>query len=263
MSSLRYPQDWIRKKQQKEKISVVTCYEYLPAKWISRTGIDAILVGDSLGMVVQGHTSTLPVKVEEMIYHARLVRKGAPEKFMIVDMPFGSYQASIREGLKNAFRIIKDTFCNALKFEGADSQTLKIIEKLVKAGFPVMGHIGFTPQSYLNLGGFRIQGKEETAGKVLLEQAKALENAGCFAIVLELVEKHVAGEITEAVSVPTIGIGSGKNTDGQVLVLYDLLGMDPDFTPKHAKKYADFASSGIKALQEFDEEVKNRKFPEV
>jgi len=261
VKNLQYPHDWIERKKQKELISVVTCYDFLMAKWISKTEIDAILVGDSLGMVVQGNSSTLPVQLEEIIYHTKIVRRGAPNKFLIADMPYGSYQSDISEGLKNSFRVIKETHCQALKFEGADDSTIKVIDSLVKSGFPVMGHIGLTPQSYMMMGGYRIQGKEEKQKQMLLEQAKKLEDAGCFAIVLELVEKNLAKEISEILTIPTIGIGSGNSTDGQVLVIYDLLGMDPDFTPKHAKKYANFSELGILALQEYDREVKARKFP--
>ena len=261
VKNLQYPQDWIERKKQKELISVVTCYDFLVAKWISKTDIDAILVGDSLGMVVQGNNSTLPVKLEDIIYHTKIVRRGAPNKFLIADMPYGSYQSDLSEGLRNSFRVIKETNCQALKFEGADDSTLKVIDSLVKSGFPVMGHIGLTPQSFMMMGGFRIQGKEEKQKQILLEQAKKLEDVGCFAIVLELVEKELAKEISLRLTIPTIGIGSGNQTDGQVLVIYDLLGMDPDFTPKHAKKYTNFAELDIRALQDYDKEVKNRIFP--
>ncbi|MCS7206068.1 MAG: 3-methyl-2-oxobutanoate hydroxymethyltransferase [Leptospiraceae bacterium] len=259
--NLKYPSDWIRKKKEKELISVVTCYDFTMAKWISRTPIDAVLVGDSLGMVVQGNSSTLPVRLEEIIYHTKLVRRGAPEKFLIADMPLGSYQTSIQEGLRNSFKVIKETQCQALKFEGADKSTLKLIKKLVQSGLPVMGHIGLTPQSYLNFGGYKIQGRDDKQKEKLIQQAKALEEVGCFSIVLELTEEEVAKEITQLLEIPTIGIGSGNQTDGQVLVIHDLLGMDPDFTPKHAKRYANFAEMGIQSLIQFDHEVKSRKFP--
>lgn len=259
--NLQYPHHWIERKKQKKLISVITCYDFMMAKWISKTDIDAVLVGDSLGMVIQGNPSTLPVKIEEIIYHTKIVRKGVPDKFLIADMPFGSYQCEMGDALKNCFTVIKETQCQALKFEGSDETTLKIIERIVKAGFPVMGHIGLTPQSFMMMGGYRIQGKEEEKKKLLLEQAKKLEEVGCFAIVLELVEKELAKKITEELNIPTIGIGSGNGTDGQVLVIQDLLGMDPDFTPKHVKKYADFAAIGIKALQDYDREVKEQKFP--
>ncbi|GIX40501.1 MAG: 3-methyl-2-oxobutanoate hydroxymethyltransferase [Leptospiraceae bacterium] len=261
VKSLKYPQDWIERKKQKQLISIITCYDYMMAKWIARTEIDAILVGDSLGMVIQGNQSTLPVQIDDIIYHTKIVRKGAPDKFLIADMPFGSYQSDITEGLKNSFRIIKETNCQALKFEGADQHTLQIIERIVKSGFPVMGHIGLTPQSFMMMGGFRIQGKEEKQKQILLEQAKKLESVGCFSIVLELVEKELAKEISKNLTIPTIGIGSGNETDGQVLVIQDLLGMDPDFIPKHAKVYANFSALGIEALRNYDIEVKQKKFP--
>ncbi len=260
---LQYPQDWIHRKKDNAKISVITCYDYLMAKWVSRTEIDAILVGDSLGMVIQGNPSTLPVSLEEIIYHVKIVKRGAPNKFMIADMPFGSYQISREEALRNSFRIIKETHADALKFEGADRDTLKIIAKLVSSGIPVMGHIGLTPQSYMNFGGYKIQGKEELQKKQLIQSAKKLEEAGCFSIVLELVEPELAKEIATSVSIPTIGIGSGRHTDGQVLVITDLLGMDPDFIPRHARKFADLANIGIQAIQLYDKDVKSNMFPDM
>jgi len=180
VTNLQYPQDWIERKKQKELISVVTCYDFLVAKWISKTDIDAILVGDSLGMVVQGNNSTLPVKLEDIIYHTKIVRRGAPNKFLIADMPYGSYQSDLSEGLRNSFRVIKETNCQALKFEGADDSTLKVIDSLVKSGFPVMGHIGLTPQSFMMMRGFRIQGKEEKQKQILLEQAKKIRRCRMF-----------------------------------------------------------------------------------
>lgn len=261
LNKLQYPKDWIERKKENIPISVVTCYDYAMAKWISRTEIDAVLVGDSLGMVFQGNVSTLPVLIEDIVYHTKIVRRGIPEKFLIADMPFGSYQSSLRDALNNSFKVIKKTNCQALKFEGADDFTLKLISRLIRSGVPVMGHIGLTPQSFMNFGGYKIQGKKEQEKKILIEQAKRLEEVGCFSIVLELVTSDLAKEITNSVGVPTIGIGSGKNTDGQVLVIYDLLGMDPDFIPKHAKRYANFSEIGIEALKKYDLEVKQKLFP--
>lgn len=261
LKRFQYPQEWIERKKQKIPISVVTCYDFMMAKWISRTEIDAILVGDSLGMVFQGNSSTLPVTVDDIIYHTKIVRRGAPDFFIIADMPFGSYQASKEKALMNSFRVIKETNCQALKFEGSDDFTLDVIDQLVRSGIPVMGHIGLTPQSFMNFGGYKIQGKKEEQKKVLLEQAHKLQNVGCFSIVLELVHSELASKITKEIQIPTIGIGSGNGTDGQVLVIYDLFGMDPDFTPKHAKRYANFSEIGIDCLRKYDYEVKQKLFP--
>ncbi|MFN3603730.1 MAG: 3-methyl-2-oxobutanoate hydroxymethyltransferase [Leptonema sp. (in: bacteria)] len=263
IKKLKYPENWIERKNQNQPISVVTCYDYMMAKWISKTEIDAILVGDSLGMVFQGNSSTLPVTVEQIIYHTKIVRRGAPNIFLIADMPFGSYQSSKKDALKNSFQIIKESECQGLKFEGADDFTLKVISQLIRSGIPVMGHIGLTPQSFMNFGGYKIQGKKEKEKQILLQQAKRLEEVGCFALVLELVSPDLAKEITDQVSIPTIGIGSGKDTNGQVLVIYDLLGMDPDFIPKHAKKFANFSELGIEALKKYDLEIKQKSFPKI
>lgn len=197
IKKFKYPQDWIERKKQNAPISVITCYDFMMAKWISRTDIDAILVGDSLGMVFQGNPSTLPVTVENIIYHTKIVRRGAPDFFIIADMPFGSYQSSKKKALQNSFKIIKETNCQALKFEGSDDFTLEVIERLIRSGVPVMGHIGLTPQNFMNFGGYKIQGKKEEEKKILLEQAQKLEDIGCFSIVLELVHSEVAEEITK------------------------------------------------------------------
>ncbi|EHQ06198.1 3-methyl-2-oxobutanoate hydroxymethyltransferase [Leptonema illini] len=258
---LRFPKDWIERKQQKEKISVLTCYDATSAVLVERAGVDAILVGDTMGMVLQGHSSTMPVKLDHIIYHGQCVRRGAPGTFLIVDMPFGTYHASVEQGVNNAMRLIQETEAQAVKLEGADEDTLKIIRKIVAGGAPVMGHIGFTPQSYLSLGGFRIQGKSNDAADALIEQAKALQSAGCFSIVLELMPTDVSRRISEAVQIPTIGIGAGIHCDGQVQVFQDLLGLLPDFAPKHARKYDQAAERWITAIGQYDNDVKSGSFP--
>lgn len=258
---LRFPKDWIERKQQKEKISVLTCYDATSAVLVERAGVDAILVGDSMGMVIQGQKSTVPVLLEHIIYHGQCVRRGAPNTFLIVDLPFGTYHSSIEQGVSNAMQLLQQTEAQAVKLEGADEDTLKIIRKLVSGGAPVMGHIGFTPQSYLSLGGFRVQGKSADAADALIEEAKALQEAGCFSIVLELMPTDVSRRISEAIQIPTIGIGAGIHCDGQVQVFQDLLGLLPDFTPKHARKYDQAAERWITAFSQFDSDVKSGSFP--
>ena len=264
---LKYPSHWISRKRenltdaQKSKISVLTCYDATSAVLVERGGVDAILVGDSLGMVVQGRSSTVPVTLEQMIYHGQMVRRGAPDTFLIVDMPFGSYHASVTDGVRCGTELFQKTEAQAVKLEGADKDSLAIIEKLVGAGAPVMGHIGFTPQSYLSLGGFRVQGRSDEAADNLISQAKKLQQAGCFAVVLELLPAELAKRITESVDIVTIGIGAGIHCDGQVQVFHDLLGLLPDFSPKHAKKYDETAGRWIAAIQSYHDDVKNGRFP--
>jgi len=258
---LKYPADWISRKKEGTPLSVITAYDATMAKLAALSSVDALLVGDSLGMAVQGNRSTLPVTMDEMIYHTKLVRRGAPDSFIIGDLPSGSYQTSEETGLRNAFRFMKEAGASAVKAEGSDVNTLRIIERLVKSGVPVMGHIGLLPQSYLNLGGYKIQGRSELDSKRLLEAARELESAGVFSMVLEYIVTDVAKEITDTISVPTIGIGSGIHTSGQVLVWNDALGMDPDFKGKHARRFADLDKTIIEALNRFNSEVKSRIFP--
>lgn len=259
---LRYPVHWKKKKEEGKPITVITAYDAAFAKLISRTPLDAILVGDTLGMVVQGEKSTHPVTVEDIIYHTKMVRRGAPETFIISDMPFGSYQTSVEDGVRNAFRIMKESGATAVKLEGATPHTLEIIKRLVSAGIPVMGHVGLTPQSFLNTGGFRVQGKTDESSSRIMEDSRMLEDAGCFSIVLELTPTALSQQITEALSIPTIGIGAGPKCSGQVMVLYDMLGMDPDFLPRHAKRYANFAADIHSALTLYHNEVTEGSFPD-
>ncbi len=259
---LKYPADWIQRRENGPPISVVTAYDATMARWASASSVDAILVGDSLGMVVQGRRSTMGVTLDEMIYHARLVRRGAPDRFIIADLPFGSFQASIENGVNSAFRMMKEAESDAVKMEGADPDTLEIIRKLTESGVPVMGHLGFTPQSVLQKGGFRVQGRSPDQGESLVNQAQLLEEAGCFGLVLELVVGTVARDITESIAIPTIGIGAGPDTTGQVLVMHDLLGLDSNFHPRFVKRFADLSGAIQSALNAFHQEVQAGTFPD-
>lgn len=252
--------DFAKKKTSGEKISVVTCYDNAFARLVARTSIDAILVGDSLGNVVQGNPNTLSVTLDDMVYHARAVRRGAPQAFIVVDLPFMSYQASVEDALRSAGRIIKESGADAVKLEGGEF-VVPQVKALTSSGIPVMGHLGFTPQSLLSLGGYRVQGKTGEAAQKMIADAKALEQAGVFAIVLEMVPAALAKEISASLAVPTIGIGAGAGADGQVLVLTDLLGLDPDFTPRFVRKYAELSGTVLTALEQYAADVRDGKFP--
>lgn len=252
--------DFVKKKAAGEKITVVTCYDYAFARLIARTSLDAILVGDSLGNVVQGNPNTLAVTVDDMIYHARMVRRGAPQAFIVVDMPFMSYQTGVADALRNAGRIIKETGADAVKLEGGEN-IVPQIRALVESGIPVMGHLGLTPQSVLAFGGYKVQGKSDTASAKILGDAKAIEAAGVFGLVLEMVPVALGEKISQALTVPTIGIGAGDKADGQVLVLNDLLGLDPDFAPRFVRKYADLSGQVLGALENYAADVRQGKFP--
>ncbi|HHG75434.1 MAG TPA: 3-methyl-2-oxobutanoate hydroxymethyltransferase [Persephonella sp.] len=252
--------DFLEAKKEGRKITMVSTYEYWSAKICEEAGIDCILVGDSVGMVIQGLETTLPVTVDQMIYHAKAVRRGAPETFVIVDMPFMSYQISPEDALKNAGKIMKETGANAVKIEGGE-EVIPIIHKLISSGIPVMGHLGLTPQSVHALGGYRVQGKTQQQQKKIINDSKALEQAGVFSIVLEAVPSDLAREITEFVDVPTIGIGAGRYTDGQVLVFHDMMGFF-DRSPKFVKRYVEGKDLFTQALRQFSQEVQEGKFPE-
>jgi len=258
---LKYPRDWINGKAEGRKISVITAYDAAFAKLAARAGVDAILIGDSVGTTLQGNSSTLPVTLDEMIYHCRMVRRGAPDSFLIGDMPFGSYQTDQKTGVESAVRLMKEGFCDAVKLEGAEKETLAIIKILTAAGVPVMGHIGLTPQSYLKLGGYRVQGRTESESAQLTEDALQLERAGCFSMVMELIVAGCAKTITDQIHVPSIGIGSGNGTTGQVLVMHDMLGLNPDFQAKHAKLYANIGQAVIDAFASYHQEVLQGSFP--
>jgi len=252
--------DFIRAKEEGNKITMISTYEYWSARICEEAGVDCILVGDSVGMVIQGLDTTLPVTLEDMIYHGKAVRRGAPDTFIVVDMPFMSYQASVEDAVRNAGRIMKETGANGVKIEGGE-EVAHTVQKLVSVGIPVMGHLGLTPQSVHALGGYRVQGRTEEQQKKLIKDAKILEQAGVFGIVLEAVPSSLAKEITEFVEVPTIGIGAGNYTDGQVLVFHDLLGFF-DKSPKFVKRYMEGKKEFLKALSMFMQEVKEDKFPE-
>jgi len=247
-------------KKEKEPISMITCYDYSFARIINQTEIDAILVGDSLGMVIAGESNTLSVTLDQIIYHTTIVRRGAPAKFIVADLPYLTYHLSISDTINNAGRIIKESGAQAIKLEGGQ-YFAKTVKSLVEASVPVMGHLGLTPQSIHKLGGYNVQGKQEEQRKIIIEDAKILEEAGVFALVLEMVPEDLAKEISSELSIPTIGIGAGRFCDGQVLVLNDLLGLDERFNPKFLKKYANFSNDAKKALNQYSQEVRERKFP--
>ncbi len=250
---------FLEKKQKGEKITVLTAYDYLTAKIVDSAGVDAILVGDSLGMVVLGYPSTVPVTLEEMIHHTKAVVRGRKRAMVIMDMPFLSYQTGIRDAVLNAGRALKETLCDAVKVEGGVEQ-FETIKALVNSGIPVMGHIGLQPQKINVYGSYEVRGKGKEREK-LIEDAKAVEEAGAFAVVLEKIPSELAKEITETLSIPTIGIGAGKYCDGQVLVTHDLLGLFEDFKPKFVKRYAELGKTAREAVKTFIEEVKEGKFP--
>lgn len=244
----------------KQPIVLITAYDAPFARIANEAGVDAILVGDSLANNVLGYTDTLPATMEDMIRHTQAVRRGAPNAFIIADMPFLSYQCSEDEAVRNAGRFLKEAGANAVKLEGG-SVFAPLIKRLVDSGIPVMGHLGLTPQSVNVFGGYRVQGKDEKSAEKLLKDAKALEQAGVFSIVLEMVVEEVAQKITESVNVPTIGIGSGRFCDGQVLVLHDLLGLNPTFLPKFAKRYTNLYEISVKAIAQYVDDVRRKIFP--
>lgn len=248
------------KKERGEPITMLTAYDYPTALLVDRAGIDVILVGDSLAMVVLGHDNTLAVTMDEMIHHCKAVSKGARSPFLVGDMPFMSYQISKTDAVANAGRFLKEGGMDAVKLEGGQ-EMVSTVKAIIEAGIPVMGHIGLTPQSISKLGGYRVQGRDIEAAHKLLADAAALEEAGCFSIVLEAIPDRLAKLITGRASIPTIGIGAGPNCDGQVLVIHDLIGLFDRFTPKFVKKYTNINARILKALQEFREEVKSGAFP--
>jgi 3-methyl-2-oxobutanoate hydroxymethyltransferase len=247
-------------KRRGERVVMLTCYDATFARILDAAGADVLLVGDSLGMVVQGLANTLPVTVEEVVYHCRAVARGAGRALVVGDLPFLSYQASADEGVRNAGLLLKAGGAHAVKLEGGE-RVCPLVGRMVEAGIPVMGHIGLTPQSLHALGGYRVQGRGEEAAEGLVRSARALEAAGAFAIVLEGVPAAVAARVTAEVEVPTIGIGAGSGCDGQVLVIYDLLGLDPGFRPRFVKAYDDLHGRITAAVQAFAAEVRGGAFP--
>ena len=249
-----------QKKERGEPITMLTAYDYPTASAMDKAGIDSILVGDSLAMVVLGYENTLPVTMEEMLHHARAVARGAKSALLVGDMPFMSYQVNVDEALRNAGRFLQQGGMDAVKLEGGRERA-DAVKAITGAGIPVMGHLGLTPQSVHQLGGFRAQGKTASAAKRLLEDAKILEEAGAFSIVLESVPARLAEYISKQISIPTIGIGAGAGCDGQVLVTHDLLGLFDRFTPKFVKKYANLHETMNKAFAEYIDEVETKQFP--
>ena len=247
-------------KEMNEKLTMLTAYDYSTAKLIDNSGINGILVGDSLGMVCLGYEDTLSVTMEDMIHHTKAVSRGAKNTLVVADMPFMSYHTSVYDAVVNAGRLIKEGRAHAIKLEGG-VEVYDKIEAVVKASIPVMGHIGLTPQSVNAFGGFKVQGKDEQAAKKLIEDAIAVEKAGAFAVVLEGVPSKLVALITEKLSIPTIGIGAGVDCDGQILVYQDMLGMFSDFTPKFVKKYENLGEKMKIAFETYIEEVKDGVFP--
>jgi 3-methyl-2-oxobutanoate hydroxymethyltransferase len=248
-------------KHDGQKISMLTCYDYLMAKLLSSQGVDILLVGDSLGNVKLGYENTLPVTVEDIIYHTKTVKRGISGALLVSDMPFMSYEVSVQDAVYNAARIIKEGGAEAVKIEGG-TEIIDKVKAILDAKIPVMGHLGLTPQAINKFGGFKVQAREESARKKLIEDAKALEEAGAFSIVLEAIPESLAKIVSETVSIPVIGIGAGKYCDGQVLVVDDMLGMFTDFKPKFVKRYANVGETIKEAVKNYIEEVKDGKFPD-
>jgi 3-methyl-2-oxobutanoate hydroxymethyltransferase len=248
------------KKEWAQKISVMTAYDFSTAGLVDQAGIDVILVGDSLGMVVLGYDSTVPVTMDEMLHHCKAASRGVKSSFIIADMPFMSYHVSPAQAVENAGRFLKEAACDCVKIEGG-SDMAPTVRAIVRAGIPVCAHIGLTPQTATMLSGFKVQGKDEESAKNLVKSAKDLEDAGAFMIVMECIPDLLAKEITEALKIPTIGIGAGKDCDGQVLVYHDLVGLFEKFTPKFVKQYVNLAPQIKEALVSFKEDVENGTFP--
>ena len=253
--------DLINKKKNGEKIVMCTAYDATFASILDAAGIDMLLVGDSLGMVIQGHNTTLPVTLDHMLYHTAAVSRGASTAHIVGDLPFMSYRISVEQALTAATRMLQEGGAHSVKLEGGQD-IANTVEQIVTAGIPVVGHVGLTPQSVHAMGGFKVQGRDVESARRILDDAKALQDAGCFSIVLEGIPMEVASDITANLSIPTIGIGAGKHCDGQVLVCYDLLGMSGDFKPKFLKTYASLREQITDAASQFATEVKSGSFPE-
>ncbi|HEX8907045.1 MAG TPA: 3-methyl-2-oxobutanoate hydroxymethyltransferase [Longimicrobiaceae bacterium] len=247
-------------KRRGEKIAALTAYDYLFARLVDGAGVDVVLVGDSLGQVVLGLDTTLPVTLDDMIHHARAVRRGVERALLVVDLPFLTYQVTPDEAVRNAGRVLQETGAAAVKVEGGSCAMQKTIARLVETGIPVMGHIGFTPQS-VNVIGVKVQGRDGENRQRLLDEARRIEDAGAFSIVLELIPGELAEEITGAVSVPTIGIGAGAGCDGQVLVLHDMLGINVDFQPKFLRRFAEVGKAAAEGVGAYVQAVKGGEYP--
>lgn len=244
----------------KKRITCLTAYDYPTARLMDEAGVDVVLVGDSVAMVVLGYESTLPLTMEESLHHTKAVRRGVERALVVADMPFGTYQGDVNEALKNAVRFVKEAGAEAVKVEGGERR-LEVIARLTEAEIPVMGHVGLTPQSVHAMGGYRVQGKTERAAEQLLRDARAVEAAGAFSIVLEGIPRELAAEITKSVRIPTIGIGAGPDCDGQILVLHDLLGLTFQEPPKFARRYANVGEVISQAVREYCADVQGGSFP--
>jgi 3-methyl-2-oxobutanoate hydroxymethyltransferase len=249
-----------RKKQDREKIVMLTAYDLTSALLARDGGVDAILVGDSLGMVVQGHANTLPVSLDDMRYHCRLVTRAVPDLPVIADMPYGTFHVSAQETVAAAIGLMKDTGVAGVKIEGG-SKRLPMIEALINAEIPVMGHLGLTPQSIHQLGGYKVQGRAASDADHLLAEARLLQESGCFAIVLECIPTELAGRISGQLTIPTIGIGAGPDCDGQVLVFHDMLGMFDGLRPKFVKRFAELGQLASQAIRDYADDVRSQEFP--
>lgn len=252
--------DFLKKKKEGRKITMITAYDYPFARIVDEAGIDAILVGDSLGMVVQGLENTLPVTMDEMIYHTKMVSRAVKNAMVIGDMPFMSYQTGIEDAVRNAGRFLKEAGASAVKMEGG-AEVAEHIRVMTRSDIPVMAHIGLTPQSIHRMGGYKVQGKTDEAARKLIDEAHTVEDAGAFSLILEAIPMDLARKITEELSIPTIGIGGGPYCDGQVLVLHDVIGLFERFVPKFVKQYANVKNDALKALKTYREEIEKGTFP--
>ena len=247
-------------KRNGQKISMLTAYDYSFGGLVDKAGIDIILVGDSASNVMAGHETTLPITLDQMIYHASSVVRAAKRALVVVDLPFGTYQSDSKEALRSAIRIMKESGAHAVKLEGGE-QVKDSIERIIQAGIPVMGHLGLTPQSIYKFGSYTVRAREENEAKQLLNEAQLVEKIGCFGIVLEKIPALVAKKATDSIKIPTIGIGAGANVDGQVLVLHDMLGMNKEFSPRFLRRYCDLDKIIHEAISQYGKDVKSKKFP--
>jgi len=241
-------------------IAALTAYDYTSARLYDRAGIDVLLVGDSASNVMAGHETTLPMTLDHMVYHAQCVVRGIERALVVVDLPFGSYQGDEKEGLQSAIRVMKEAGAHAVKLEGG-APVVATVRRIVEAGVPVMGHLGLTPQSIYEFGSYQVRAREEDEAEQLLADARRLEEAGCFALVLEKIPADLAAEVSEALSIPTIGIGAGSGTDGQVLVSHDALGLSTDFNPRFVRRYAELEDTITEAIGDYVSDVRSRSFP--
>jgi len=253
--------DFFEAKKAKKKISMVTCYDFTSAHLLSKSPIDCILVGDSASMVMHGNADTLPIDITLMAHHVAAVKKGAPEKFVIGDIPFLAHRKSLDTNMDNVEKLMK-AGSNAIKLEGA-AGNLQLIEHIVQSGVPVMGHLGLTPQSVNQLGGYKVQGRNKNQAQLLFDNAKALQEAGCFSLVLECIPSALAAQVTSKLDIPTIGIGAGLDTDGQVLVMQDMLGLNKSFKPKFVRHYMNGEEAFLEAFERFHQDVVAKKFPSI